>query len=96
MIIASKIILHKVLYVSSFKYNFISIQRLSMTLPKSIIYFTETSCILQAPLMRRPLEIGEARNGLFFIFPKHVKNNSHSDVKCDVPTHDALSAPTYI
>ena len=46
--------------------------------------------------MRRTLEIGEARNGLYFIYPKCVKNNNHSTVKFDVPAHSTSSVPTYI
>ena len=38
-ILASNIVLHKVLYVPSFKYNLVFINCLSKSMPKSIVYF---------------------------------------------------------
>ncbi|XP_019263195.1 PREDICTED: uncharacterized protein LOC109240958 [Nicotiana attenuata] len=42
--------------------------------PKSIVAFTDHLCILQAPSMKRPLEIGKAYDGLCFLCPKCLRN----------------------
>lgn len=54
--LAPQIILHKVFYVPSFKYNLISIHCLTSQL-KSLVAFSDSLCLLQAPSMKRPLEI---------------------------------------
>ena len=48
-----RIILYKVLYVPSFKFNLISIHSLIVPL-KGIVTFNDTACLLQAPSMKRP------------------------------------------
>ncbi|XP_016558245.2 uncharacterized protein LOC107858017 [Capsicum annuum] len=55
--ISPDLILHKVLYVPSFRFNLIAVSSLTAQL-KSLITFSTTSCLLQAPSMKRPLEIG--------------------------------------
>ena len=77
VILASNIILNEVLYVPSFKYNLVSIQCLSKSIPKSVVSFTETSCILQAPSMKRPLVIGEAEGGLYFLCANCLKHTNY-------------------
>lgn len=90
VILASNIVLHKVLYVPSFRYYLVSIHCLSKSLPNSIISFTEPLCILQAPSMKRPLGIGEAKDGLQLLCSKCLRNNNYSETKCVAYT--ALSA----
>ncbi|XP_075086252.1 uncharacterized protein LOC142168967 [Nicotiana tabacum] len=68
-VLSPKLTLHKVLFVPSFKFNLISVHCLISYL-KTIVQFSDTSCILQAHSMKRPLEIGRARNGLYFLCSK--------------------------
>ena len=53
------------LVVPSFKFNLISVQCLTSQL-KAIISFTNSSCIMQGPSLKSPLEIGSAKDGLYF------------------------------
>ena len=64
-----RIILYKVLYVPSFKFNLISIHSLTVPL-KGTIIFNDTACLLQAPSMKRPQEIGRCKDGLYFLCSK--------------------------
>ncbi|XP_015167311.1 uncharacterized protein [Solanum tuberosum] len=66
--------LDKVLYVPSFKYNLISIHTLTVH-SKYTVSFTKTSCFMQAPSMKRPLVIGSAEEGLYFLCPSCLKNS---------------------
>nr|XP_016451307.1 PREDICTED: uncharacterized protein LOC107776009 [Nicotiana tabacum] len=68
-VLSPKLTSHKVLFVPSFKFNLISVHCLTSYL-QSVVQFSDISCILQAPLMKRPLEIGRARNGLYFLCSK--------------------------
>ncbi|OIT29118.1 hypothetical protein A4A49_56015, partial [Nicotiana attenuata] len=58
-----EIILYKVLFIPSFKFNLVSISSLAAHL-KCIASFSDTSCLLQAPSLKRPLEIGKLLDGL--------------------------------
>lgn len=51
----------------SFKYNLVSITSLTMHL-KCIVSFTDFFCLLQAPSLKRPLEIGKAHDGLYGLY----------------------------
>lgn len=59
--------LHKVLFAPNFKFNLISIHSLTTHLSKYNVSFSALSCVLQTPSMKRPLEIGRSRNGLYFL-----------------------------
>lgn len=61
--------LHKVLIVPSFKFNLISVHCLTSQL-KGIVSFSSSSCLIQGPSLKSPLEIGRARNGLYFTCPR--------------------------
>ena len=61
-----RIILYKVLYVPSFKFNLISIHSLTVPL-KGTMIFNDTACLLQAPSMKRPQEIGKCRWFIFLV-----------------------------
>ncbi|XP_019230719.1 PREDICTED: uncharacterized protein LOC109211623 [Nicotiana attenuata] len=51
------IVLYKVLFIPSFKFNLVSISSLAVHL-KCVASFFDTSCLLQAHSLKRPLEIG--------------------------------------
>lgn len=51
-----EIILYKVLFIPSFKFNPVPISSLAVHL-KYIASFSDISCLLQAPSLKRPLEI---------------------------------------
>ncbi|KAH0674692.1 hypothetical protein KY284_014877 [Solanum tuberosum] len=70
-----KITLYKVLYVPSFKFNLIYIHSLTVPL-KGIVTFSDTACLLQAPSMKRPQEIGKCRDGLYFLCSRCLINSS--------------------
>ena len=95
VILAPDIILHQVLYVPSFKYNLVSIHCLSKSMPKSIVYFFESSCILQAPSMKRPLVICEAKDGLYFLCSKCMMKHVLPDAASTASTSDHLSRPNF-
>jgi len=71
--------LEKVLFVPSFKYNLISINAMSMQ-SHCTISFTKTSCVMQAPSMKRPLVIGTAEAGLYFLCPNCLKTLNSSSL----------------
>ncbi|XP_075084716.1 uncharacterized protein LOC142167971 [Nicotiana tabacum] len=61
-------ILHNILLVPSFHFNLISIHKLLVQF-RCITTLTISACILQGPSLRRPLKIGKATNGLYFLHP---------------------------
>ena len=66
MKLAPVIILHKVYFIPSFKYNLVSIKSLVAHL-KCISIFSDSSCMLQAISIKRPLDVGRAHDGLYFL-----------------------------
>jgi len=58
------LIIHRVLYVPSFKINLLSIHKLCMQL-ECFIIFSSLNCVLQGPSMKRPLALGDVRDGLY-------------------------------
>lgn len=66
MKLAPMIILHKVYFIPSFKYNLVSIKSLVAHL-KCIAIFSDSSCMLQALSIKRPLDVGRAHDGLYFL-----------------------------
>ncbi|XP_049390256.1 uncharacterized protein LOC125854717 [Solanum stenotomum] len=66
--IFSDLILENVLYVPSFKYNLLSVDKFVKQF-QSCLLFTPTGCFLQAPFMKRAQVFGEAKDGLFLLQP---------------------------
>ena len=63
------LILYKVLYIPSFKFNLISVYCLANQL-KGVVSFNNGSCLLQGPSLKCPLALGKAKNSLYFFCPK--------------------------
>lgn len=55
--------LHSVLYIPTFQYNLLSISKLVRQLSTTLI-FTPTSCVLQAPTIRKELLLSKEHKGL--------------------------------
>lgn len=66
VLINSRIILYKVLYVPSFKYNLISIHSLATSM-KSIVLFINALCLLQASSVKSLWVINNCKDGLYFL-----------------------------
>lgn len=64
--LAPKITLYNIVFIPSYKYNLISISYLIISL-KCITSFSDSSCVLQGPTVKRPLEIGKMQNGLYLL-----------------------------
>ncbi|XP_070004341.1 uncharacterized protein [Nicotiana sylvestris] len=98
VILSPEIILPKVLYVPSFKYNIISVHSLAMHL-RCIVLFTDALCLLQTPSVKRPKVIGSSREGLYYICSKCLKGKStfsNTDVvfkSVTFPTHIESESP---
>ena len=75
--ITSQITLYNVLFIPSFKYNLISINSLTLHL-KCVVSFSNTSCLLQAPSLKRPLEIGKAHDGLYLLCSDCLQKSKNS------------------
>ncbi|KAL3342710.1 hypothetical protein AABB24_026641 [Solanum stoloniferum] len=58
--------LYNVLFVPSFKFNLISVHCLASHI-KRMVSFNNSSCLMQGPLLKSPLEIGRAQNGLYYL-----------------------------
>jgi len=66
-------ILKRVLYVPSFKYNLLSVHKLCSQFKYSI-NLTSSECLLQVPLMRRGQIFGEVRDGLYLLRPRTTES----------------------
>ncbi|XP_019223507.1 PREDICTED: uncharacterized protein LOC109205272 [Nicotiana attenuata] len=66
--IQNDMILERVLYVPSFKYNLLSVHKLCIQF-KCSLNLTSSGCILQVPLVRRGQAFGEIRGGLYLLNP---------------------------
>ena len=78
----STLILYKVLYIPSFKFNLISVYCLANQL-RGMVSFNSDSCLLQGPSLKSPLALGKARNGLYFFCSKcHIPS-----VNDDIVSH---------
>lgn len=75
-----KIVLHRVLFVPSFKYNLISISSLTTHL-KCLASFSNTCCFLQAPSLKRPLEISKVHDGLYLLCSDCLNKGSSTAAK---------------
>lgn len=85
------IILHKVLFIPSFKFNLIFIHCLTSN-HKTVISFNSSFCLMHDPSLKIPLGIGRARNSLYFFCPK-CHSNSHS---CFTPTYSSGVFSTFL
>lgn len=70
------ITLYKVLFLPSSKYNLISINSMTLHL-KYIISFSNTSCLLHAPSLKRPLKIDRVHDGLDLLFSECLQKDKH-------------------
>jgi len=61
-----KLILKDVLFIPCFEYNLISVYKLCKQL-SCLLIFSSFGCFLQGPSMKRPLEFGEVRTGLYLL-----------------------------
>lgn len=99
-------ILHNVLLIPSFFFNLIFVHKLLLQF-NCLAVFSISTCILQGPSLRRPLEIGKDENGLYFfhsanpqlpiLVPYYVCNYIHSDVSAHVsnsPEHSVIHSST--
>ncbi|XP_070008279.1 uncharacterized protein [Nicotiana sylvestris] len=89
--LSPKLTLVRVLYVPSFKYSLISIHLLTEHLD-CMVNFNKYLCLMHAPSMKRPLEIGKARNGLYFLCSKchSCSNLSPSTVSISSLSHSCI------
>ena len=71
--ITSKIVLNKALHVSSFKYNLFSFQSL-VSLMKCIVFITNTTCLLQATSVKKPLAIGSSKDDIYYVYVRCLKD----------------------
>lgn len=60
------IVLDKVLYVPSFKFNLLSVSRLTQQL-NCFISFSNDTCYMQGCSLRKPLPIGNSQRGLYIL-----------------------------
>ncbi|XP_019252858.1 PREDICTED: uncharacterized protein LOC109231670 [Nicotiana attenuata] len=88
VILSPKFSLKKVLFVPSFKFNLISVHSLTVQLG-CIVVFTKYICILlQGPSLKRPLEIGKAKTGLYLHCSSNcntgstLSNSSSASIPC--------------
>ncbi|XP_019241750.1 PREDICTED: uncharacterized protein LOC109221753 [Nicotiana attenuata] len=78
VVLSPKFSLKKVLFVPSFKFNLISVHSLIVQLD-CIVVFTKYVCILlQGPSLKRPLEIGKAKTGMYLYCSSNHNNGSTS------------------
>lgn len=75
------ITLHNVLYIPSFHYNLISVQKLVDQLD-GIVYFAKTLCALQAPSQKMPLVLGKVDNGLYKLLLLPTISSKHTISTC--------------
>ncbi|KAH0680309.1 hypothetical protein KY289_021612 [Solanum tuberosum] len=81
--IFADVVIQNVLYVPSFRYNLLSIDKFVKQFQSTLI-FTPIGCLLQVSFMKRDQVFGEAKNGLFLLQPDSSSNKgyfrSHQDV----------------
>ena len=79
--------LEKVLFVPSFRYNLISIHTMSAH-SNCTVSFNKTSCFMQTPSMKRPLVIGNASDGLYFLCSNCLKKSFTSCPCNSLPSYN--------
>lgn len=86
--ITPEIILTNVLYVPNFKYNLLSIHRLTQQL-NCTVNFTSTTCFLQGHSLRKPLALGDSQKGLYIL--SSVNNTVNQSCFSSVASNTSLS-----
>ena len=71
VIVTQDLVLHGVFYIPNFKYNLLSVSKLSSQ-DGSIVFFTPKYCIMQAPLVKKPQVLGELIGGLYLLQFRHT------------------------
>ncbi|XP_019264489.1 PREDICTED: uncharacterized protein LOC109242112 [Nicotiana attenuata] len=66
--------IHNVLYVPVFKFNLLSVHKLTKHLRCNLL-FTYIGTILQGPSMKRPVVVGEVMEGLYILNPKFISTS---------------------
>ena len=106
MTVTRDLVLHRVLYIPSFRYNLLSLNRFSNQ-NGSYAIFTSKYCIMQAPLVKKPQVLTELIGGLYLLQLNHIaspevttssvclQNNpttsSRSTCNAKGPIHDILT-----
>ena len=81
VIINRDVVLHKVLYAPSFKYNLLSISKLCRQQKCMVIFtviFTDEYCFMQAPSMKRLQVLGKSHGGLYLLEHGSSSRDEHS------------------
>lgn len=78
--------LNIVLLVPSFKFNLLSVHKLCSQF-NSLLTFSATSCFLQGPSLRRPLDPGKVKDGLYLLQTFHPMSGTH------LQTNQTISFP---
>ena len=78
--LSTGLVLKVVLFVSDFNFNLLSVHKLVLDM-KCRAIFTNDQCLMQESLMRKPLPLGKASNGLYYVqrnmIIQHPANNSN-------------------
>lgn len=91
VLLSPALTLNKVLFVPSFKFNLIFVNCLSLQL-NGIVTFNKSSCLLKGPSLESPLELGRAKNCLYFLCHKcHNFSTSSAQNNSHVPCHHVPS-----
>ncbi|KAK9673116.1 hypothetical protein RND81_12G147300 [Saponaria officinalis] len=77
VIIHPSIMLKDVLYLSDFKHNLISVQKL-LVCTSFIMNFDAQTCVLQDPTTKKPVLVGHMKDGLFKLFCPKLDHLLHS------------------
>jgi len=82
--IRSNLVLKHALLVPFFRFNLLSVKRLSEQL-KCEVVFSENSCVLQGPYLKRPVEIGKSTQGLYILDEEIAKRLVFEEAETDAP-----------
>nr|XP_016461770.1 PREDICTED: uncharacterized protein LOC107785036 [Nicotiana tabacum] len=92
VVMSPKFTLKRVLFVPSFKFNLISVHCLTVQFDCFVI-FTKFFCILlQDPSLKRPLAIGESKDGLYLYKTDSCKSNNPDSCKLNSLVFDNSSS----
>lgn len=71
----------------SFRYNLLSVDKFVKQF-QSILLFTSTGCLLQAPFIKRAQAFGEAKDGLFLLQPSSTTHSYYFRQSNDILVPD--------
>lgn len=80
VILENGIVLHNVLFAPSFKYNLISVNKISIDL-NCKVFFNAYSCFVQDTLMKKPWLLGREKNGLYVIQEGGITSRHETSVQ---------------